>query len=264
MDDNDSSDCFNMMKHVEMQQQPQQQPQQQQQHQPHFPLPPSGGGDSGCHSASSLSPLPTNQCESNPTIMVNGQQQQTQQHQHQQTQEMADRFVRWFYDLLNAGQNEFKASHFFPDASADILLRSAASNVDEAAAASSGEAVQVRQNGQEVCSALLAVAARYSLTFNPNLCSGEGVRGVMDQHGLVLVSACGTLHSSSTRNCIGIFHQQFGLVRDPFDGHNWKIKFTKASLTSRPVTEQPSLASMPHEMLQQQQPQQQSTAMALS
>ncbi len=45
---------------------------------------------------------------------------------------MADTFVKWFYELLNAAAacettktSEFKSEHFFPDASANICLQSA-------------------------------------------------------------------------------------------------------------------------------------------
>ncbi len=123
----------------------------------------------------------------------------------------------------------------------------------------------MQNDGKEVCSALHDVVRRYGLTYNPNLCQ-DGVRGVMDPHGLVVVTACGTLHNAAT--CCGTFHQvrkkkerkeggrrphsrpfivlagcvqfspsvdlqQFGLVRDPFDCNSWKIKFTNARLISR-------------------------------
>ncbi len=55
----------------------------------------------------------------------------------------------------------------------------------------------------------------------------------MDPHGLVVVSVCGTLHTVET--CCGTFHQNFGLVRDPFESNNWKVKFTHASLLSKAV-----------------------------
>ena len=40
-------------------------------------------------------------------------------------------------------------------------------------------------------------------------------------------------------NCV--LFQQFGLIRDPFDSNNWKIKFTNAKLISKPVEELPKL-----------------------
>ena len=74
---------------------------------------------------------------------------------------------------------------------------------------------QVDNDGKEVCSVLIDIVEKYRLTYNPNLCR-EGVSGQMDPHGLVVVTACGTLHNGP--NCCGTFHQQFGLIRDPFEG----------------------------------------------
>ena len=68
---------------------------------------------------------------------------------------------------------------------------------------------QIQSSGSEVCRALIDVVSRYGLTFNPNVC-GEGVRGVADPHGLVVVTACGTLHNAATAMCCGTF-QQVGL-----------------------------------------------------
>ena len=73
---------------------------------------------------------------------------------------------------------------------------------------------QVDNNGKEVCSVLIDIVEKYRLTYNPNLCR-EGVSGQMDPHGLVVVTACGTLDNGP--NCCGTFHQQFGLIRDPFE-----------------------------------------------
>ncbi len=95
------------------------------------------------------------------------------------------------------------------------------------------------KSGSEVHSALSGVTRKYGITYNPNLCR-EGVRGIIDPHGLVIVTACGTLHNAAS--VCGTFHQQFGLVRDPFDSNNWKIKFTNASLVSKSaVAEVPRL-----------------------
>lgn len=52
------------------------------------------------------------------------------------------------------------------------------------------------------------------MTFNPNL-TRDGVSGVIDPHGLAIVTACGTLHNTAMARCCGTFHQQFGLIRDP-------------------------------------------------
>ena len=86
------------------------------------------------------------------------------------------------------------------------------------------ELITVSNSGREVHSALSGIARKYGLTYNPNV-SLDGVRGAIDPHGLVVVTACGTLHNAAAASvCCGTFHQQFGLIRDPFDGNNWKIK----------------------------------------
>ena len=62
----------------------------------------------------------------------------------------------------------------------------------------------------------------------------------MDGQGQAVLHAAGTLLNPSdpaTPVC-GSFQQQFGLVRDPSLGNNWKIKFTNASLVSKPETSQ--------------------------
>lgn len=153
-----------------------------------------------------------------------------------QVQEMADKFVKWFYELLNRTSfesSDFGPQHFWTDASAKISLQSDSGILSDA------EFFHVRENGPEVCSTLSNIVQKYKLTYNPNLCADTGVRGQMDPHGLVRISACGTLHNATT--CCGVFHQIFGLIRDPAVGNSWKIKFTEASLVSKAVSEVPRL-----------------------
>lgn len=118
-----------------------------------------------------------------------------------QCQEMANGFVKWFYDLLNTcahsdPHSEFNQSMFWPDASAKVELMGVNSQVLES--------FQVDQSSGEVCDMLRDVVRRHSLQFNPNLCD-EGVRGRLDPHGLVLVLSCGTLHNQHT--VCGVFEQ---------------------------------------------------------
>ena len=80
----------------------------------------------------------------------------------------------------------------------------------------------------------------------------DGISGLVDAHGLALITACGTLHNTVTSIVCGTFQQQFGLIRDPNLGNNWKIKFTHANLISKEsVSQQPTLAQH-HHLLQQQ------------
>ncbi len=124
MDDQDSSDV--LQQQLQLQQQQLQQQQQQ--------------GDSGCNSASSLSPAPALGGSSSASssasssvvpdsLLTNGTGPSSSS---SSVQEMADTFVKWFYDLLNsasscesAGESQFKPEHFYPDASANLCLQSA-------------------------------------------------------------------------------------------------------------------------------------------
>ena len=64
--------------------------------------------------------------------------------------DLADTFVKWFYDLLNnvvssGNAQNFSPDHFWADASAKIALLSAPE---------ASELVTVDNNGREVCSAI--------------------------------------------------------------------------------------------------------------
>jgi len=153
--------------------------------------------------------------------------------------EMACSFVRWYYPLINGSLNcdtEFGAQHFWMDANAHITLQQSQSGL------SAGETTSAEDSGKLASELLKEVVRKHRVTFNPNI-SKEGVHGVIDAHGLALVTACGTLHSG--QRCCGTFHQQFGLIRDPnTDGNNWKIKFTNATLVSKEaVSETPQLTT---------------------
>jgi hypothetical protein len=110
-----------------------------------------------------------------------------------------------------------------------------------AGSSSSNESSGVEDNGKLTCQLLQDIVKKHQVSFNPNITS-EGVNGIIDAHGLAMVTACGTLHSG--QRCCGTFHQQFGLIRDPSMGNNWKIKFTNATLVSRDgVAEIPRLSN---------------------
>ena len=82
----------------------------------------------------------------------------------------------------------------------------------------------------------------------------DGISGFVDSHGLALITACGTLHNTASSVVCGTFQQQFGLIRDPDLGNNWKIKFTYANLVSKEsVSQQPTLAQQ-HHLLQNSSP----------
>lgn len=77
-----------------------------------------------------------------------------------EAQEMATVFVKWFYELLNHKSSSSSESPnlrqdlFYPDANARISLQS--QNPDD----STGEVIQVQNNGPEVCQALCQIVQR--------------------------------------------------------------------------------------------------------
>jgi len=149
--------------------------------------------------------------------------------------EMACSFVRWFYPLINGSidcDTDYGSQHFWNDANAHVILQ-AASNTSESSV--------VEDNGKLAAELLRDITRKHTVSYNPNI-SKDGVEGVIDAHGLAIVTACGTLHSGS--RCCGTFHQQFGLLRDTSTGNNWKIKFTNATLVSKDaVPEIPRLSN---------------------
>ncbi len=101
---------------------------------------------------------------------------------------------------------------------------------------------EVHNGSNEVSKRLLAFVKEEQLKFNPNLDPG-GVKGISNPHGMKLVHVCGTVHLEG--RFVGIFEQQFGLVRDPDSANNLKIKFTNLKLKREhleltPVLEQTS------------------------
>jgi len=145
-----------------------------------------------------------------------------------QCQEMANSFVRWYFQLLNrcveTDTPDWNQNHFWPNASAKISLSSETGETVES--------MEVLNNSEDVSAMLIQVFKKHRLKCNPNMCE-EGVRGKVSPHGLVMVLACGTLHNEN--NVCGVFEQVFGLVRDPTAENNWKIKQTEARLVGGQV-----------------------------
>jgi len=154
-----------------------------------------------------------------------------------QCQEMANSFVRWYFQLLNrcveTDTVDWNHSHFWPNASAKVSLSSETGEIIEC--------MEVLHNSEEVSTMLLQVFKKHRLKCNPNMCD-EGVRGKLSPHGLVMVLACGTLHSEN--DVCGVFEQVFGLVRDPSAENNWKIKQTEVRLIGGQVRGVPSIKNI--------------------
>ena len=149
-------------------------------------------------------------------------------------QALAEQFTKWFFQMLNsyhpfsqeAPVEGFGPHHFF----ADCRLKMICETPDLRR--------EVHSGSSEVCRRLLAFVKEEQLKFNPNLDPG-GVKGMSNPHGLKAVTVCGTVHLGG--RFVGIFEQQFGLVRDPDSQNNLKIKFTNLKLRREHVELMPTL-----------------------
>lgn len=79
---------------------------------------------------------------------------------------------------------------------------------------------------------LIEVLLSEQLFLNVNHSS---IKGDMDTYGLARIVAGGTVHRS--QQCLGLFEQSFGLIRDPLTDNNWKIKFTHLKLKAQGQTQ---------------------------
>ena len=148
-------------------------------------------------------------------------------------QQLGETFASWFYRILNShnpamGQTaeDFGPHHFWSDVTLQLICVTPQPSSDSY----SGSVL--------VSERLLALVGEEQLLFNPNVgVSGVSVRS--DQHGLTYVLVCGTLHRQN--ECLGVYQQVFGLVRDPRFENNWKIKTTKLRIQSGQVTAVPRL-----------------------
>ena len=135
-------------------------------------------------------------------------------------------FVSWFYQMVNAiltgkvqsavSNSTWGPNHFWNDAKLILHIERP-----------DGIMKDESEGSSLVSERLLAVVIQFRIYFNPNM-NSQGIRGEMNCHGLLAVKAAGTLHNDS--NVIGLFEQVFGLVRDPQEEGNWKIKNTELRL----------------------------------
>lgn len=131
----------------------------------------------------------------------------------------AEGFVQWFYDMLNSynpvlnkDHTHFGPQHFWENAQLFLSVNTKNSKVEDIA------------NGNIlVCERLLKFPMQDLILFLPNV-SADGVKTKSDSHGLKLILVCGTLHVNN--QCVGVFQQSFGLIRNPLSPDIWKIKIT--------------------------------------
>ena len=147
-------------------------------------------------------------------------------------QEFATQFTAWFYTKLNGvtdAPNNFGIEHFFNDATLALLVVTGAAD----------NSVEHFDGADLVVRRLVALVTDEQLVLNVNH-SEDGVRGMSDPHGRRVCFACGTVHRGNT--VLGLFEQQFGVVRDPAAGNNWKICNTRLALSTRVPSQLPTLA----------------------
>lgn len=147
---------------------------------------------------------------------------------------LAEQFTRWFFQMLNsyhpfaqeAPAESYGPHHFFKDCQMKMI--SAAPDLRR----------DIHSGDIDVSQRLLAFVKEEQLKFNPNMDPG-GVKGMAEPHGLKVVMVCGTVHLNG--RFVGIFEQQFGLVRDPDSQNNLKIKFVNLKLKREQAEITPTL-----------------------
>ena len=148
--------------------------------------------------------------------------------------EFTRHFCEWFYSMLNRLQPEcasstgdvFSETIFLTNSSVDVFLIGQASGNDERHA----------QGPPDSCKLIGDVCRQYRLLFSPNVESGTQAH--RSSYGMVKVLCCGTLFQE--KSFIGIFEQEFGLVKCPMD-RAWKIMYTKVNLKQTSDAQVPSL-----------------------
>ncbi|EFX74063.1 hypothetical protein DAPPUDRAFT_307503 [Daphnia pulex] len=152
------------------------------------------------------------------------------------TPEMGLQFTKWFYELLFAVHKQSAigtklSEQFWRDARLKITLNSSAATD-----------CQEMIGSDEAANLLQMLLCQHGFLLNPNL-SSNGVRERKDPHGMVIIGVCGTAHQYD--NCSGIFEQVFGLVQDPHQDFNWKIKWSELRITQATVNRLPCLNDLP-------------------
>ncbi len=140
--------------------------------------------------------------------------------------QMAHQFAKWFYEMLNSLSGSYGPHHFYLDCKLEVVSVMPDIKKDHYCGA------------DIVARRLKAFKLEEQLTFNPNL-AASGLRGQSSPHGLFKALVCGTVHQNG--QVLGIFEQQFGLVKDPDMNQNWRIKFTNLKLGRAQTNEVPTL-----------------------
>ena len=149
------------------------------------------------------------------------------------TQTLGEQFAKWYYEILNSFNptttdtpKDFGPHHFWDDAKLKVN------------AVTPSPAQEEYVGPQMVSERLISFAKDEQLLFNPNI-GREGVFVKTSRHGLVMIMVCGTIHRGN--DCLGVFQQVFGIIKDPRFNDNWKIKVTYLDVKSSQVTAMPKL-----------------------
>lgn len=149
------------------------------------------------------------------------------------TQLLGKKFAEWFYKNLNSFNpymrktpGDFGPHHFWDEVY--LVLNSHTPQPSE----------EKLEGAYLVSQRFLAFAKDEYLLFSPNL-TQDGIYVKSNPHGIVMILVCGTVHRNN--ECLGVFQQLFGIVKDPRFENNWKIKLTKLDVKTSHVTAMPKL-----------------------
>lgn len=99
------------------------------------------------------------------------------------------------------------AEQFFQDSVLKLNLLSYTNTVSEC----------VQKDAQQIVNLSFKTKCEHELIFNSNL-NSEGIKRKSDNHGLVMIFVCGTLHTKES--IIGVYKQVFALASDPYSENN--------------------------------------------
>lgn len=128
---------------------------------------------------------------------------------------MSREFSNWFFQNYN--EDRLKLDDFWSDCTTSIRI--VAGDINDTSSTGNNESLDMLTN----------LRRQLNIVFNPNLCH-EGVQGRIDPHGLIVLMCCGTIHTPS--HCVGLYETAFGLMKDPYNANNWRIKYLKLLIRS--------------------------------
>ena len=150
----------------------------------------------------------------------------------QDDKDFARAFICWFYPLLNNADcdSDFGPHHFFNSCILKIAHGTVGADVN----------LEEHSGSMAVAQRLAAVVVDKKIKFCPNIGEGKGgYQGISNAVGLRAIKVCGTLHACE--ELVGVFEQEFGLVRDPGVDFNFRVKFSNLKLMAGRTNVQPTL-----------------------